>query len=141
MLKRGITMRKIVTNAVVAAILLSTTVTVPTAATAQTQRDIMIENQCYKPLRIWISHADGWRNWHGHGPFDFSGNEPAIRIRANGRILTQRDDHRLYIYGETLDGSEIWDGDFPNTVNGVSYNMREVNYSVDRGTYYVSFTC
>lgn len=121
----------------------STMIAPVSAANAQSYvlRYIMIENACYKPLRIWVNHADGWRNWHVHGPYEFSAYENAIRLSDNGTTLTQRDDHNLYVYAESLDGSSIWSGDYAVMYRGAQYNMMPVNFSIERAAFFVSFTC
>lgn len=112
------------------------------SAQAQTLRPIMIENNCYREIRLWVTHADGWRNWHGHGAYLFSAYEPAIALSDRGTRLMQRDDHNLYFYAEATDGSGVyWGGDYPNTVNGTTYRMRQAEYSIERGAFVVQINC
>lgn len=119
----------------------ATSAIVPTAAQAQDLRPIMIQNNCYKPIRMWVNHADGWRNWYSHGTFNFAGYEPSLYLTANGVRLLQRDDHKLYFYAETTDGGLIWQGSYPTNVDGYSLPMREANYSVQYAAYHIQITC
>jgi len=114
----------------------------PTVASAQVKRYISFENDCPYPVRIYISHADGWRNWHPHGPFVLDGNEGPIRLEADGVTLTQSDDHELYFYAERLDGNGVWDGeDHWATYNGIEYGMRKANVTVNGGWLNARLTC
>jgi hypothetical protein len=111
-------------------------------AEAQVRRYIAFENTCNFPVRVYISHADGYRNWHAHGPFIIPPREGPIRMEANGVTLTQTEDHELYFYAESLDASRIWDGsDHTVTYNGVNYWMRRANVEVDGGWLNARLTC
>ena len=116
-------------------------VTVP-AAQAQVRRTITFENDCVLPVRIFISHADGWRNWHSHGPFVLSAYEGPNTLTVDGRTLVQSDDHDLYYYAESLDGTEIWDGSVHTALyNGVTYLMRRAGVTLSNGSLNTRLTC
>jgi len=115
---------------------------IPTAAQAQVRRYISFENRCNSAIRLYISHADGWRNWHPHGPFIIQGRQGPIRLEANGITLTQTENHDLYFYAESLDGGGVWEGtDHVATYNGVTYRMRRATVSVTGGWLNASLTC
>jgi hypothetical protein len=113
----------------------------PAVAQAQELRPIMVQNNCYKSIRLWIRHADGWRNWHNHGHFVFAGNERALYLTDNGVRLSQRTDHSLYFYAEAINGTGTWHGTIPVNVNGYILQMREANYSLQYGAYQILLTC
>jgi len=111
-------------------------------AEAQLRRFISFENACNFPVRVYISHADGYRNWHAHGPFIIQPYEGAIRLEANGVTLTQTENHELYFYAESLDASISWGGtDHTVTHNGVNYRMRRAYVEVDGGWLNARLTC
>jgi hypothetical protein len=127
----------------VAAILIAATVGTTTTAQAQVRRFISFENTCNHQVRVYISHADGWRNWHPHGPFIVPPFSSPMRLEANGITLTQTEGHDLYFYAESLDGSGLlWDGsDHVATFAGVSYTMRRAPVAVNGGWLNVRLTC
>jgi hypothetical protein len=111
-------------------------------AEAQVRRYIAFENSCDVPVRVYVSHADGYRNWHAHGPFIIEPYRGAIRLEANGVTLTQTENHDLYFYAESLDGSRIWDGrDHTAGYNGVNYRMRRAYVEVEGGWLNARLTC
>lgn len=111
-------------------------------AEAQVRRYIAFENTCNVAIRVYISHADGYRNWHAHGPFVIQAHEGPIRLEANGLTLTQTENHDLYFYAESLDGRRIWDGrDHTATYHGVNYRMRRAYVEVDGGWLNARLTC
>jgi len=115
----------------------------PPPADTEGRRYISFENGCDHAVRIYISHADGHRNWHAHGPFELQANQDPIRLEANGITLTQSANHDLYFYGESLDGSGVWDGaDHTATYNGATYRMRRAEVEVlDNGWLNARLTC
>lgn len=111
-------------------------------AEAQVRRFIAFENTCNFPVRVYISHADGYRNWHPHGPFVIQAREGPIRLEANNVTLTQTENHELYFYAESLDGNRFWDGsDHTATYNGVNYRMRRANVEIEGGWLNARLTC
>ena len=130
-----------------AALLVGTAVTavfVPAEpAHAQVARELWVKNDCPRPMRFIISHADAYRNWHTHGWWNFSANESAKALTWSGIRLTQLDNHDLYIYGETTDGSgQYWQGgDFHYEFSGNTYNMMKVPLSVVSGHLELRLTC
>ena len=111
-------------------------------AEAQVKRYIAFENTCNFPVRVYISHADGYRNWHAHGPFIIQPNQGPIRLEANGVTLTQTENHDLYFYGESLDGRLIWGGrDHTIALHGVNYRMRRASVAVEGGWLNALITC
>ncbi|MBU6167004.1 MAG: hypothetical protein KGQ52_12890 [Alphaproteobacteria bacterium] len=126
------------TNLMLAA-LLAAFVSYP--ANAQLRRTISFDNNCAKGVRVWISHADGYRNWHVHGPFNYSSMEGPTRLEDNGVTLTQTDDHAVYIYAESVDGRTVWEGDYPQQFQGTRFNMMKANTSIRNGQLYISLTC
>jgi hypothetical protein len=113
----------------------------PNHADAQVRRNISIDSNCAKPLRIYISHADGYRNWHVHGPFEFSAYEGPTRLRVDDVVLTQTENHDLYIYAEALDGSSIWSGNQNFEYRGMTYSMTKAALTVVNGEARVNLTC
>lgn len=111
-------------------------------AQAQIRRFIAFESGCDRPVRLYISHADGYRNWHAHGPFVLSAYQRPIRLEAGGVTLSQTDNHDLYFYAESLDGAHVWEGtDHRATYNGVTYNMRRAPVSLSGGWLNARLTC
>ena len=124
------------------AVALSTfAVAAPSTAQAQELRPIMVRNACYKQVRLWIHHADAWRNWHPHGSFLINGNAAATYLTASGVRLMQMTDHDLYFYAEATDGSGTWDGDHTVTVRGVDLPMKPAKYELKYASYYIELTC
>ena len=97
---------------------------VSTAAHAQVQRYISIDSVCGKAMRVYVSHADGVRNWHVHGI-----------------VLTQSDDHDLYVYAESLDGSRFWSGDYGFQHAGMVFNMVKAPASLVDGELRFKLRC
>ena len=111
-------------------------------AEAQVRRYISFQSSCDRPVRLYISHADGYRNWHAHGPFLLGAYQAPIRLEANGITLTQTENHDLYFYAESLDGNDLWEGtDHAATFNGVTYNMRRAPVTVSGGWLNAHLTC
>ncbi len=110
-------------------------------AEAQVKRYIAFENSCNVPIRVYISHADGYRNWHAHGPFILQPQRGPIRLEANGVTLTQTEGHDLYFYAESLDGDLIWRGDYITVYQGVNYRMRRADVEVDGGWLNARIAC
>lgn len=111
-------------------------------AEAQVRRFIAFENTCNFPIRVYISHADGHRNWHPHGPFIIPANEGPTRLEANGVTLTQTENHELYFYAESLNASRVWEGnDHTVTYNGVTFRMRRAYVEIDGGWLNARLTC
>lgn len=134
---------KLLSRAILASALTLSSMTVMVApAQAQIRRYISFENACNRAVRIYISHADGYRNWHPHGPFELSANEGPIRLEANGVTLTQTENHDLYFYAESLDGAEVWDGnDHTATYNNINYRMRRAVVEINGGWLNARLTC
>jgi len=111
-------------------------------AKAQVRRYLAFENTCDVPVRVYISHADGYRNWHPHGPFIIQPHRGPIRLEANGVTLTQTENHDLYFYAESLAGDLIWEGrDHTAIFNGVNYRMRRAIVEVEGGWLNARITC
>jgi hypothetical protein len=127
----------------IGSLLTASTLALPAfSAETQVTRFIAFENTCYFPIRVYISHADGYRNWHAHGPFIIQANQGPIRLEANGVTLRQTDDHELYFYAESLDASRIWAGnDHSVNYNGVNYRMRRANVEVEGGWLNARLAC
>lgn len=113
----------------------------PVAAQAQDLRPIMVENLCHKPVRLWINHADGYRNWHSHGDYYLSGYKSSTYLEDRGVRLKQLTDYGLYFYAESTDGNTAWDGGFATNVNGYTLPMRKAAYSVRYACYHIHLTC
>lgn len=127
-------------TAIAATILFSSIAATP--AYAQVRRFISFENRCNRAVRIYISHADGYRNWHVHGPFVIQAFEGPTRLEANGVTLTQTDDHELYFYAESVDGTmSVTGSDHLATYLGVTYRMRRANVTVTGGWLNAVLTC
>lgn len=103
------------------------------ATQAQTQRVITVENMCAKPVRLYVSHADGFRNWHVHGPYIMGAFEGPNHLRDNGVVLTQSENHDLYIYAESLDGRRVWSGNHGFWYGGLVFNMTKVTLNMVDG--------
>ncbi len=117
-------------------------ISAPLPASAQAAlRPIMIQNDCGKSVRLWINHADGYRNWHSHGPYDFASYKAAVYLEDRNVRLKQRGDHSLYFYAESLDGAKIWEGGFQTYVNGVDLPMQKAPYSLHYAAYLIRLTC
>ena len=112
----------------------------PASAQAQEVRPILVQNNCHRPVRLWINHADGWRNWHPHGEFTLPAYSSTY-LEDNRVRLSQRTDHDLYIYAETLNGDVTWQGNQMTVVNGFNLPMRTINYSLQYAAYRVELTC
>lgn len=111
-------------------------------AEAQVKRYISFQNDCGTAIRVYVSHADGYRNWHAHGPFIIQAYEGPIRLEANGVTLTQTENHEFYFYAESLDGRRVWEGrDYTAILNGVTYRMRRASVEVDGGWLNARLTC
>jgi hypothetical protein len=108
---------------------------------AQVKRNISIDSNCPKALRLYISHADGYRNWHVHGPFQFAPNEGPTKLKDNGVVLTQSENHDLYVYAESLDGKTSWSGDYSFEFNGLTFGMMKAALSLVNGEVRVNLTC
>ena len=129
-------------SAIAAVALAALNVGAAAPAQAQVRRYITFENACGLPVRLYVSHADGYRNWHAHGPFVLSAYQGATRLDANGIILTQTEDHDLYFYAETTNGTVIWDGTaHAASFNGVTYMMRRAPVAVVGGELGTRLTC
>ncbi|HYF06751.1 MAG TPA: hypothetical protein VD970_03970 [Acetobacteraceae bacterium] len=111
-------------------------------AEAQNARQIIFHNDCPRPVRILIHHADGYRNWHPHAWWNFAPNERSYLL-WDGRRLTQLDDHDLYFYAEATDGSrQVWDGNDTRVEwRGAQYNLRRARTGIDGGDLVVRLTC
>jgi hypothetical protein len=114
---------------------------IPANAQAQELRPIMVENLCRKPIRLWINHADGYRNWHSHGSYFITAYQGSTYLEDRGVRLKQLTDHGLYFYAESTDGNTVWDGQFNTPVNGFDLPMRKANYSYRYATYHIQLTC
>lgn len=110
-------------------------------AFAQTKRYISVDSRCSKPLLLYISHADGYRNWHVHGPFSFGAYEGPTNLRDGGVVLTQSDDHELYIYAESLDGTSTWGGSHHFNYRGLSFGMMKAPMNLVNGDVRINLTC
>jgi hypothetical protein len=112
-----------------------------TAAQAQLQRRIIIQNDCNSAIRLLIRHADGYRNWHMHGwvnidPYETTG------LTSRGQRLTQSDNHTLYFYAESTDSrGYLWDGDQYHEWNGVNYGLRRANVTAQGTELRTRITC
>lgn len=96
-------------------------------------RYITFQNNCRWAVRLWVYHADGWRNWHPHGPFELSAYSGPTRLLAGNTYLTQSDGHNLYYYAETLGRTRTWDGNQQVAYNGITYNMRLAEVGIQNG--------
>ena len=136
-------MKRVVIKFISLCVLACLAIGIPATAQAQVRRYISFENRCNSPVRIYISHADGWRNWHPHGPFIMEARQGPIRLEANRITLTQTENHDLYFYAEALDGSgDVWEGnDHVATYNGVTYRMRRATVTVTGGWLNASLIC
>jgi len=112
-----------------------------TAAQAQAKRYISIDSVCSKAIRLYVSHADGYRNWHVHGPYALGAYEGPTKLRDSGVVLTQTENHEMYIYAESTDGSYVWSGDHGFEYGGLTYNMKKANASLVDGEFRVKLTC
>jgi len=111
-------------------------------AHGQIRRYISFQNSCGTAIRLYISHADGYRNWHVHGPFVIQAYGGPIRLEANNITLTQTENHDLYFYAESLDGSGVWEGtEHSASLNGVTYRMRRAAVTVTGGWLNARLTC
>jgi hypothetical protein len=110
-------------------------------AQAQVKRYISVDSHCSKPLRFYVSHADGYRNWHVHGPYDFAAYEGPTRLKNNNVVLTQTENHDLYIYAESMDGRTVWEGNYNFDYNGLQFSMMKANLSIQGGELRVKLTC
>lgn len=125
---------------VLAVVLAALPAVTPAAAQSWTLRPILVENFCHRAINLWVSHADGWRNWHGHGEFTIAGYGSTY-LSDYGVRLTQRTDHDIYYYAETIDGSLTWEGGLNQNVNGYSLPMRQQGYVLRNGAYAIRLTC
>jgi len=115
-----------------------------TAAPAQAvEREIELQNDCSHPVRVLISHAYAEDTWDAHGWYEFEANEEATQLLDNDEPLLQLDDHALFIYAESTDGSEIyWDGEeHYETFSDVTYGMKRAVLEVVSGDLRVRLTC
>ena len=114
-----------------------------TPAYAAVDRDVYFQNDCAHPVRIIVSHAYDQDAWDAHGWYEFTANEESTQLEDNDTPLTQRDDHPLYFYAETTDGSEIyWDGEeHYGELNDVTYGMTKANVEVRGGNFNIRLTC
>lgn len=111
------------------------------AAQAEIRRPIQVQSVCDRPLRIMISHADGYRNWHPHGWWVFQPKEGPKSLAVEGRVLTQLEDHELYFYAESTDGTFSWEGGTFVNFNGTRYPMRKATTVVERGNLVLILNC
>jgi hypothetical protein len=110
------------------------------SAQAQVRRYITFTNGCRFNVRFYVSHADGWRNWHVHGPFEFAAWDGPRRLEANGITLTQTENHDLYVYAEDSRGG-TWEGDHVYEYQGTMYRMMRATTTVSGGELRVRLTC
>jgi hypothetical protein len=110
-------------------------------AHAQDRPYISVDNDCEKPLRLYIQHADRYRNWHPHGPYIFAANEGPRRLEDNGVTLTQLTNHDLYYYAELLDGSGSWSGDYKVKYDGRILRMKKANPNLVNGQLRITLSC
>ena len=114
---------------------------VPMPAAAQVKRYISLDSFCSRAVRIYISHADGVRNWHVHGPYNFAAYEGPTRLNNNGVTLTQTEGHEIYFFAESIDGSKQWQGSYNFEFNGISYPMQKATLSIVGGELRVKLSC
>jgi len=113
------------------------------SAQAQTARTIYMENACRHPIKFLIHHSDTYRNWHPHGWWNFRAFQGSTQLVLSSQTLTQLDDHDLYFYAESTDGSGVyWQGDATTTTfNGVTYRLQKSNVTLDHGRLLTRVTC
>jgi hypothetical protein len=115
-----------------------------TAAPAQAvEREIELANDCPHPVRVLIAHAYAEDSWDAHGWYEFTANEEATQLEDNDEPLLQLDDHALFIYAESTDGSDLyWEGDeHYETFGDVMYGMKRAVLEVVSGDLRVRLTC
>ena len=107
------------------------------------ERELYFENACAHPVRVLVSHAYDEDSWDAHGWYEFTGNEDASQLVEDDEPLTQLDDHQMFIYAETTDGSDIfWEGtDHYETFNEISYGMMRPALEVISGDLHVRLVC
>ena len=62
-------------------------------------------------------------------------------IAVEGRVLTQLEDHELYFYAESTDGTFSWEGGTFVNFNGTRYPMRKATTVVERGNLVLILNC
>jgi hypothetical protein len=109
---------------------------------AQMRREIVFTNDCRRPVRILVHHADGYQNWHPHGWYYLPAFTSST-LRDRGVVLTQSDGHDLYYYAEPTDGSSgAWEGNDASVMHeGVRYSLLRANATVRGGSLNVRLTC
>ena len=112
-------------------------------AQAAVDRDVEFQNDCPHPVRVLIAHAYDQDTWDAHGWYEFEANEESVQLEDNDTPLTQRDDHPLFLYAESTDGSDIfWQGsEHYETFDDVRYGMKKAVLEVVSGDIHVRLTC
>ena len=107
------------------------------------ERDLVLQNDCGHPVRLLIAHAFDDDTWDVHGWYEFSANEESTQLTEDDEPLTQLDDHQVYIYGETTDGSDVfWEGeDYYGEFGEVTYGMMRAVLEVVSGDIQVRLVC
>lgn len=111
-------------------------------AAAQTARQIVFFNDCFRPVRIMISHADQPQGWHPHAWWSFQPNERSYLV-WEGRRLLQLDKHDIFFLAEATDGSRVyWSGeDHRVQWEGRTYSLRRALTSVQGDDLEIRLTC
>ena len=118
----------------------------PAPVSAQALRSIYVRNDCYRPIELFVRHADEYRSWHQHGWFRLRPYRGTY-LSANGARVRQLENHRLYFYAQTTDGgrTNYWQGgrnDSLISFRGAAYRIRRALYSINaRGDYQFRITC
>ena len=109
---------------------------------AQTARQIVFFNECARPLRLMISHANRPQGWHPHAWWSFEPNERAY-LAVDGQRLMQLDDHAIYFLAEATDGSGVvWSGeDHATQWDGQRYSLRRAVTGVVDGDLEIRLAC
>ena len=136
-------MQKILFGLLSGALGLTATVALPSPAQAQVNRQIWFSSSCPRPVRLFVHHQHGTGDWASHGWFDLQANQTLTMLQYSaGNPLQHLDGRPLYFYAETTDNSgHLWEGEFPATMNGVSYGLRQANLSMSGGRLQFAINC
>ncbi|GAA4774038.1 hypothetical protein GCM10023219_21790 [Stakelama sediminis] len=114
----------------------------PVPAQAQVKRQIWVQNACRYPVRFFIRHADGVRNWHNHGWWTFRPYQRATKLTVADVPIVQQEKYAMYFYAEATGGQgHYWEGKDVRMFNGTRYKMRKAKKVMDRGHYTIKLSC
>ena len=115
----------------------------PSAASAQINRDIWFDSSCPSPVRLFVHHQHSDGQWASHGWFDLRANQALTQlVYSNGNPLRHLDGRPLYFYAEATDNSgRLWEGSFAASMNGVRYGLQEAILSMTGGRMKFGIQC